>query len=125
MPELLSRCWFSVRFAMLAASVLLVLGLNQRAVSVLCQPAHSGETRFAAPPKATVVKQKVLLEATTALAPCVAPAADAWLPLPVFAATWRAGLRRALAGRPAVAGPGAGEIFRARLLAVALSPQAP
>ena len=35
MPQLLSRFWFSLRFAGLAVAVLLVLGLNQRAVSVL------------------------------------------------------------------------------------------
>lgn len=125
MPHLLSRFWFSLRFALLAASVGLVLGLNQRAVSVLRLPPSPGASRVAAPAKATVVKQKVLLEATTSLAHFMAPAADAWLPRPVFAATWRAGLRRALAAQPAAGGPGAGEIFRARLLAVALSPQAP
>jgi hypothetical protein len=125
MPVVLSRLWFSLRFALLAASVLLVLGLHQRAVSVLRLPAYPQQTRLAAPPKATRVKQKVLFEATALKAHFVAPAADAWLPLPVFATTWRAGLRRALATPPRAAGPGAGEIFRVRLLAVALSPQAP
>ncbi|WP_375415861.1 hypothetical protein [uncultured Hymenobacter sp.] len=125
MPLLLSRFWFSVRFTLLTASVLLVLGLNQRAVSVLSLPPPAGSGRVAAPAKATVIKQKVLLEATASLAHFVAPAADAWLPPPVFAATWRTSLRRAVAARPAPAAPGAGEIFRARLLAVALSPQAP
>ena len=38
MLHLLSRFWFSLRFALLAATVLLVLGLNQRAVSVLRCP---------------------------------------------------------------------------------------
>lgn len=124
MPDLYSRFWFSLRFTLLAASVLLVLGLNQRAVSVLRLPPSPGPSRVAAPPKAAVVKQKVLLEATTALAHFVAPAADAaWLPLPTLAATWRAGLRHRLA--VAASCPGPGEIFRARLLAVALSPQAP
>ena len=64
MPVLLSRFWFSLRFALLAATVLLVLGLNQRAVSVLRLPVGKGETRVA---KTTVVKQKVLFEATTAV----------------------------------------------------------
>ena len=125
MPLLLSRFWFSLRFTLLTASVLLVLGLNQRAVSVLSLPPSPDASRVAAPPKATVIKKKVLLEATASLVHFVAPAADAWLPLPILAATWHAGLRRALAARPPAAGPGAGEIFRARLLAVALSPQAP
>ena len=46
MLALLSRFWFSLRFALLTASVLLVLGLNQRAVSVLRLPVGKGETRF-------------------------------------------------------------------------------
>jgi hypothetical protein len=125
MQVILSRFWFSLRFTMLAASVLLVLGLNQRAVSVLRLPAGQTDTRFSAPPKATVVKQKVLLEATTALSHFVVPAADAWLPLPSYAATWLRGLRLQLAHMAPAPGIGAGEIFRARLLAVALSPQAP
>ena len=125
MQVILSRFWSSLRFALLAASVLLVLGLNQRAVSILRLPASNGETRFAAPPKATVVKQKVLLEATTSLTHLVAPAADVWLPLPILATTWLRGLRQALAFPALAPGIGAGEIFRARLLAVALSPQAP
>ncbi|MBD2767105.1 hypothetical protein IC235_04245 [Hymenobacter sp. BT664] len=120
----LSRFWFSLRFALLAASVLLVLGLNQRAVSVLRLTAGKGEAPFAAPLKATVVKQKVLLEATTALDHFVAPALVAWLPAAV-PAIWGPALRRALAVPRLRAGVRAGEVFRARLLAVALSPQAP
>ncbi|MFD1470000.1 hypothetical protein ACFQ48_17360 [Hymenobacter caeli] len=123
MLVLLSRFWFSLRFAWLAASVLLVLGLNQRAVSVLRLPAAPAESRFAAPPKATVVKQKVLLEATPALAHCVAPVAVAWLP--GLGSAWLPRLRRALAVPRLRAGVRAGEVFRARLLAVALAPQAP
>ena len=122
---LLSRFWFSLRFALLTASVLLVLGLNQRAVSVLRLPVGKGDTRLATPPKATVVKQKVLLEATTALDHFVAPpAVVAWLPAAV-PALWLPALRRALAVPRLRAGIRAGEVFRARLLAVALSPQAP
>jgi hypothetical protein len=120
----LSRFWFSLRFALLTASVLLVLGLNQRAVSVLRLPVGKGEKRYAAPPKATVVKQKVLLEATTALDHFVAPPAVAWLPSAV-PAVWLPALRRVLAAPRLLAGIRAGEVFRARLLAVALSPQAP
>ena len=124
MLALLSRFWFSLRFALLAATVLLVLGLNQRAVSVMRLPVGKDETRFAAPSKATVVKQKVLLEATATLEHFVAPPVVAWLPAAV-PALWLPALRRALAVPRLHAGVRAGEFFRARLLAVALSPQAP
>ncbi|HEX8505330.1 MAG TPA: hypothetical protein VF630_08180 [Hymenobacter sp.] len=124
MLALLSRLWFSLRFALLAASVLLVLGLNQRAVSVLRLPVGKGEARFATWSKATVVKQKVLLEATSSVDHFVAPVAEAWLPTAV-PALWLPALRSALAVPRLLAGVRAGEIFRARLLAVALSPQAP
>ena len=113
-----------MRFALLAVSALLVLGLNQRAVSVLRLPATPGAPRVAAPAKATVVKQKVLLEAAAAPDHFVAPSAVAWLPAAV-PARWLPGLRRALAVPRLRAGIRAGEVFRARLLAVALSPQAP
>ncbi|MBF9223944.1 hypothetical protein [Hymenobacter ruricola] len=120
MLALLSRFWFSLRFALLAATVLLVLGLNQRAVSVL-RPVGTGETRVT---RATVVKQKVLLEATASLKHFVAPPVVAWLPAAV-PAVWLPGLRQRLAVPRPRAGIRAGEVFRARLLAVALSPQAP
>ena len=122
MPVLLSRFWFSLRFALLTATVLLVLGLNQRAVSVLRLPVGKGETRVA---KVTVVKQRVLFEATAAVKYLVAPLAEAWLPTPITATAWLPALRRALAVPRLRAGIRAGEVFRARLLAVALSPQAP
>lgn len=132
MSILLSRFWFSLRFAWLTATVLLVLGLNQRAVSVLRLPEGTSETRLAAPPKATVVKQKVQFEATASARYLVAPLPVAWLPVawlpvpvPALAAMWLPKLRRAMAGPRLLAGVRAGEIFRARLLAVALSPQAP
>ncbi|MBD2722949.1 hypothetical protein [Hymenobacter armeniacus] len=123
MLALLSRFWFSLRFALLAATVLLVLGLNQRAVSVL-RPVGKGETRWAQPTRVAVVKQKVLLEATTALDHFVAPPMVAWLPSAV-PAVWLPSLRQALAVPRLRAGIRAGEVFRARLLAVVLSPQAP
>ncbi len=125
MLVLLSRFWFSLRFAWLAATVLLVLGLNQRAVSVLRLPVSKGQPHLAAPPKATVVKQKVQFEATAAVKYLVAPLAEAWLPTPTAATAWLPALRRALAVPRLCAGVRAGEVFRARLLAVALSPQAP
>ena len=120
MLALLSRFWFSLRFALLAATVLLVVGLNQRAVSVL-RSVGKGETRLT---RATVVKQKVLLEATAAEHQFVAPPLLAWLP-PAVQGLWLPTLRQALAVPRLRAGIGAGEVFRARLLAVALSPQAP
>jgi hypothetical protein len=76
MLVLLSRFWFSLRFALLTATVLLVLGLNQRAVSIL-RPVGKEEVRLDLPTRATVVKQKVLLEATTLLDHFVAPPAVA------------------------------------------------
>lgn len=114
----------SLRFVLLTLSVLLVLGLNQRTVSVLRLPDGKGPTRFTAPPKATVVKQKVLLEATTSLAHFVAPAADMWLPTSPTVC-WRPTMRRALAVPCLCVGVRAAEVFRTRLLAVVLSPQAP
>ena len=125
MPHLLFRLRFYARFTLLTVSVLLVLGLNQRAVSVLRLPAPKGQARFVAPQKATVVKQKVQFEATAALAHFVAPLADAWLPAPATRSVWLPGLRRALRAPRLCAAVFAGEVFRRRLLAVALSPQAP
>ena len=120
MSALLTRFWSSLRFALLAATVLLVLGLNQRAVSVL-RPVGKGEARFS---RATVVKQKVLFEATASGKHFVAPVLLAWLPAAV-PTLWLPTLRQRLAVPRRRAGIRAGEVFRARLLAVALSPQAP
>ena len=89
MVQLLSRFWFSLRFAWLTATVLLVLGLNQRAVSILRLPEGTGQTRLAAPPKATVVKQKVQFEATASLRHFVAPRARGLAAAgPTLAAAW-------------------------------------
>ncbi len=124
MLQLLRPVFTAFRATALLVAVLLVLGLNQRAVSVWRVPV--GKTRLAAAPRATVVKQKVLLEATASLGHFVAPLPVAWLPLlaGTSGAPWAA-LRRALAVLPVRAGVSAGAVFRARLLAVALSPQAP
>ena len=123
MPAIFPRLWFSLRFALLAVSVLLVLGLNQRAVNVL-RPVEKGPTRLALPTRATVVKQKVLFEATALGHQFVAPALLAWLPAAV-PNLWLPTLRQLLAVPRLRAGIRPGEVFRARLLAVALSPQAP
>ena len=120
-PVSLSRFWFSLRFALLTASVVLVLGLNQRAVRVLGPAPATGAL---APAKALVIRQKVLLEATPALAHFVAPASAAWLPT-TAGSVWLPWLRRALAVPRLCAGVRTGEVFRARLLAVSLAPQAP
>lgn len=120
MSALLSRFWFSLRFALLAATVLLVLGLNQRAVSVL-RPVGKSQDGIT---RATVVKQKVLLEATASAKHFVAPPLVAWLPAAV-PGLWLPTLRQALAVLRLRAGIRMGAVFRARLLAVALSPQAP
>jgi hypothetical protein len=126
-PMLFFRSSFlsRLRFSFVLLSVLLVLGLNQRAVSVLRLPAGKGQPRLTTPAKATVVKQKVMLEATASLEHFVAPLADAWLPAPTTTSTWLPALRRALRVPRPCAGVRAGEVFLARLLAVALSPQAP
>ena len=124
MLVLLSRFWFSLRFALLTATVLLVLGLNQRAVSILRLPAGKGDTRLAARPKATVIKQKVLLEAAAAPDYFLVPPAGAGV-LPAGPGGWQPALRTARAVAQLPAGVHPSEFFRARLLAVSLSPQAP
>ena len=122
MLQLLRPVFTAFRATALLVAVLLVLGLHQRAVSVWRVPA--GKARLAAAPRATVVKQKVLFEATAALRHFVAPLPLAWLP-PVAGRAWLPGLRRALAVPRLRAGVAAAAVFRARLLGRALSPQAP
>lgn len=110
-----------LRFVLLAATLLFVLGLNHRAVATLQVP--SGQmARVGATPKAAVVKQKVTLEGTTTLAVWLAPAAHAWFPASV-PLTWPRLLAQTLKFAPqSGALP---DLFRARLLLAALSPQAP
>jgi hypothetical protein len=110
-----------LRFVLLAATLLFVLGLNHRAVATLQVPGGQ-MARVGAAPKAAVVKQKVSFEATTALVYLVAPAAHAWFPA-VVPLTWPRLLAKTLKFAPH---PGAlPDFFRARLLLAALSPQAP
>jgi hypothetical protein len=110
-----------LRFVLLAATVLFVLGLNHRAVATLQVPGGQ-MTRIGAAPKAAVVKQKVTLEGTTTLAFWLAPVAHAWFPASV-PLTWPRLLAKTLKFVPQ---PGAlPDYFRARLLLAALSPQAP
>ncbi|MBX0291075.1 hypothetical protein K3G63_11525 [Hymenobacter sp. HSC-4F20] len=112
-----------MRFALITATVLMVLGLNHQAVATLRVLPAGGATRVAAGPRAAVVKQRVSLEATSPLGFFVAPAADAWLPQPLElpSAQW-------LTARPKGPRPLPSAVpdwFRARLLVAALSPQAP
>ncbi|MBT9391868.1 hypothetical protein KLP40_01725 [Hymenobacter sp. NST-14] len=113
-----------LRFALLTLTVLMVLGLNHQTVATLrVLPAGSPAARVAVAARTAVVKQRVNLEATSPFSALVAPAADAWLPLPVRLATprWRL---LAQACTPPRADRIA-DFFRARLLISALSPQAP
>ncbi len=122
----LSQLKHLLRVALVALPVLLLLGLNGRTVSLL-RPANSPASRLVLAPRATVIKQKVLLEAASPLASYVAPAwALAWLP-EALPATWRPRLvRRAVAlaplGQPATF---IAQLCRQRLLGATLSPQAP
>ncbi|TDN37337.1 hypothetical protein E4631_00170 [Hymenobacter sp. UV11] len=115
-----------LRVVLVALPVLLLLGLNGRTVSVL-RPTPPAGTQASAAPRATVIKQKVLLEAASPLGSYVAPAlALGWLP-PTPLASWQPRLvRRAVALAP-VGAPAAfvAQLCRQRLLVAALSPQAP
>ncbi|MDO7885195.1 hypothetical protein [Hymenobacter cheonanensis] len=115
-----------LRVALVALPVLLLLGLNGRTVSLL-RPASPARPQVSATPRATVIKQKVLLEAASPLGSYVAPAfALGWLP-----ATWRAAWAPHLVRRALVAAQANGssafvaQLCRQRLLGAALSPQAP
>lgn len=115
-----------IRVALVALPVLLLLGLNGRMVSVL-RPARTANTLLSAAPRATVVRQKITLEAASPLGSYVAPTfALGWLP-GTLPAAWlprlvRRAVARAAAGTPAVF---VAQLCRQRLLATALSPQAP
>ncbi len=115
-----------LRVALVALPVLLLLGLNGRTVSLL-RPAHPASTLLSAAPRATVVKQKVLLEAASPLGSYVAPAfVLGWLPgtLPT---AWLPRLVRRAVAQASVSAPVAfvAQQCRQRLLVTALSPQAP
>jgi hypothetical protein len=115
-----------LRVALVALPVLLLLSLNGRMVSLL-RPVSRPESRLLLAPRATVIKQKVLLEAASPLASYAAPAfALGWLPA-TLPATWIPRLlRRAVALAP-LGAPAAfvAQLCRQRLLGAALSPQAP
>ncbi|MGI4863912.1 MAG: hypothetical protein ACRYFZ_08310 [Janthinobacterium lividum] len=116
-----------MRLALVALPVLLLLGLNGRTVSLLRPLGSPAQSRLSAAPRATVIKQKVVLEAASPLGSYVAPAfALGWLPgtLPT---TWLPRLvRRAIAAVPLVAASTfVALLCRQRLLSAAVSPQAP
>ncbi|NML67400.1 hypothetical protein HHL22_19530 [Hymenobacter sp. RP-2-7] len=114
-----------VRVALLALPLLLLLGLNGRTVTLL-RPAPPVGSSASAAPRATVIKQRVLLEAASPLAHYVAPAALGWLPIALPAA-WRPRLaHRAVAAAPrGAAAAFVAQLCRQRLLGTALQAQAP
>jgi len=116
-----------LRVALVALPVLLLLGLNGRMVSLLRPVGAPAQAQVNALPRATVIKQKVVLEAASPLEAYVAPpTALGWLP-EAFLASWLPRLvRRAVAAAPV--GPASAFVAllcRQRLLSAALSPQAP
>ncbi len=115
-----------LRVVLVALPVLLLLGLNGRTVSLL-RPTPPAGTQANAAPRATIIKQRVVLEAASPLGNYVAPAsALGWLP-PTPLAHWQPRqVRRAVALAP-VGAPVAfvAQLCRQRLLVAALSPQAP
>ncbi len=116
-----------LRIAFVALPVLLLLALNGQTVNVLRPVGTPAQSRVNAPLRATVIKQKVVLEAASPLGAYVAPAAVlGWLP-DAQPASWLPRLvRRAVAAVPMVAaGAFVALLCRQRLLSVALSPQAP
>ena len=121
----LSQFMHLLRVALVALPVLLLLGLNGRTVSLL-RPAGPAR-QVSAAPRATVIKQKVMLEAASPLGSYVAPAfALGWLPEAMPAAWLPRLVRRAVVAAQAKA-PSAyvAALCRQRLLGAALSPQAP
>ena len=111
-----------LRFSLLAATLLLVVGLNNQAVATFRVAAKPGTARVSGVPKGTVVKQKVTLEATGPLAPWLLPVAEAWEPAalaPFFRIVWQR------ATVPAPRPSAVPDWFRTRLLEAALSPHAP
>ena len=125
MPDSISQFKHFLRVALVALPLLLLLGLNGRMVSLLRPLDAPAQPRVSA--RATVIKQKVVLEAASPLGTYVAPVATlGWLP-DALPSTWLPRLvRRAIAAAP-VAAPGAAVALRCRqrLLSTALSPQAP
>ncbi|MBT2558106.1 hypothetical protein J7E24_09945 [Hymenobacter sp. ISL-91] len=114
-----------LRLAFLTLTVLMVLGLNHQSVATLrVLPAAEAPARAAVAGRTAVVEERVNLEATPVLVAELPAVADAWLPAPLLLPTrsqWPAFVQTVSSpypGRPV-------GLLRARLLRVALSPQAP
>jgi hypothetical protein len=126
MRNSLSQFQHFLRVALLVLPVLLLLGLNGRTVSLL-RPASPAQTQVSIAPRATVIKQRVMLEAASPLGSYVAPAeALGWLPF-TLPATWLPrrvyqALATAPLGAPVAFGS---QLSCQQLLRTALSPQAP
>ena len=114
-----------VRVALLALPLLLLLGLNGRTVTLLRPAVPAGSPANLAP-RATVIKQRVVLEAASPLAHYVAPLALGWLPATLPAAWLPRLVRRAVAAAP-VGAPAVfvAQLCRQRLLGMVLQAQAP
>jgi hypothetical protein len=114
-----------VRVALLALPLLLLLGLNGRTVTLLRPAAPVGSSTTLAP-RATVIKQRVVLEAASPLAHYVAPLALGWLPATLPTAWLPRLVRRAVATAPlGASGLFVAQLCRQRLLGAALQAQAP
>ena len=127
MPHSISQFKHLLRVALVALPVLLLLGLNGRTVSLLRPLGSPTQSRVSAMPRATVIKQKVVLEAASPLGAYMAPVfALGWLP-EALPSTWLPHLvRRAVAAAPlAEASAFVALLGRQRLLWAVLSPQAP
>jgi hypothetical protein len=116
-----------LRVALVALPLLLLLGLNGRTVSLLRPVSAPAQSRLSAAPRATVIRQKVVLEAASPLGTYTAPVfALGWLPGTLPAAWLPRLVRRALAAAPLLEGESfVAGLCRQRLLSAALSPQAP
>ncbi|MVN76804.1 hypothetical protein GO988_10765 [Hymenobacter sp. HMF4947] len=127
MRNSLSQFQHFLRVALVALPVLLLLGLNGRAVTLLRPLGTPTQSRVSALPRATVIKQKIVLEAASPLGAYVAPAAVlGWLP-PTLPLAWQPRLvRRAIAAATAAAPlTFVAQQCHQLLLRAALSPQAP
>lgn len=115
-----------LRLAFLTLTVLMVLGLNHQSVATLrVLPVAGAPARAAVTSRTAVVKERVNLEATPVLVAELPAAADTWLPAPPLLLPSRLQWLAATQcfAFPRFSQPAA--FSRARLLRVALSPQAP
>ncbi|SDY73761.1 hypothetical protein [Hymenobacter psychrophilus] len=115
-----------LRLAFLTLTVLMVLGLNHQSVATLrVLPVAGAPARAAVASRIAVVKERVNLEATPILVAELPAVADTWLPAPPLLLPARS---QWLAATQFTVFPYSGQpvaFSRARLLRVALSPQAP